>query len=391
MNASIRTPFVFLIVLGMASIAGCADSGGSGDAGGDPSEPIKIGIAAPLTGGAAIFGEEVQRGSKLAADEINDDGGILGGRTIELIFEDDEGTPEGGVAAVQKLLQEGISAFSGGVNSSVVLAETSITNGRILHVNMGAQADDIVESGGPWIFQVNNTVSQNSSAQNKYITETLRPASVVYMGENTAYNDGVFQNLQTDLQEAGIPIVKTAKYEADTRDFTPILNNLKAANAELLYVSDAFPARTAALFKQLREVGGFESVMMSPGVITQGTLEAAGNDLDGVLTGEVYVPEIDTPENKAFVQAFEEAYDRQPGKVEVVSYEAIHIIAEAMETAGSTSDYDAIAEVMEEGQFSTPRGTLSFNEEHKPTVDNFFIQEVRDGKLVPLEEVKLDE
>lgn len=128
--------------------------------------------------------------------------------------------------------------------------------------------------------------------------------------------------------------------------------------------------------------------MMSPGVITTGTLEAAGDDLNGVLTGEVYMPIIDSAANREFVATFKQAYEgRQPGKLEAVSFEAVNIIAQAMEEASSTSDYEAMVKVIEETEFTTPRGAFMFAAQHKSSAETYFIQVVEDGELVLREEV----
>ena len=87
------------------------------------ADPVRIGVAAPFTGAAAGYGRDAKMGAEMAAAEINAAGGILGGRQIELVYEDDKGTPQGGVAAVQKLMSEHrVQAITGGTNSSVVLA-----------------------------------------------------------------------------------------------------------------------------------------------------------------------------------------------------------------------------------------------------------------------------
>ncbi len=143
--------------------------------GANAADAVRIGIAAPLSGSAATYGQDVKRGAELAAEEINAKGGILNGRKIELVYEDDKGSPQGGVAAVQKLMSiDRVNAITGGTNSSVVLAESSVTRNRILHVNAAAQADAITEQGSPWLFQINNTVSGNSEAFNSYIVNTLK-------------------------------------------------------------------------------------------------------------------------------------------------------------------------------------------------------------------------
>lgn len=364
-----------------------ASSGGGGGGGG--GEPVKIGIAVPLTGDAATYGQDAQRGYDMALDEINADGGILDGRMLELVYEDDKGTPEGGVTAVQKLMSQGdVAAITGGTNSSVVLAEASVTKDKILHVNAAAQADAITENGGEYLFQVNNTVTQNGNAFNTYIVDEVKPESIAYMGENTAFNAGVLKTLRADMEEAGIEVVEAAEYQADTRDFASILSRMKAAGADVLYVADAFPARTAIIMQQVRQVGGFDNILVSPGVITTSSIAAAGDDMNGIVTGDIYAPTLDTEANKAFVEEFSKRNDgKLPGKGELVSYEALHAIAAAMDEAGSTDDYDKIAEAMKSMELATPRGTLSFGEKGRASAESFFIQTVEDGDLKVISEV----
>jgi branched-chain amino acid transport system substrate-binding protein len=228
------------------------------------ADPVRIGVAAPLSGAAATYGRETRAGAELAAEEINAKGGILGGRKIELVFEDDKGTPQGGVAAVQKLISVNrVKAITGGTNSSVVLAETAITRNKVLHVNAAAQADAITDQGSPWLFQVNNTVSANSRSFNSYIVDKVKPKTVAYMGENTEFNKTVLELLRKSLKDAGIELVNTSIYDSDTNDFTSIITKIKSLNPDVLYVADAYPARAAQLWKQVRQMGGFKKELMS--------------------------------------------------------------------------------------------------------------------------------
>jgi branched-chain amino acid transport system substrate-binding protein len=375
-----------------AVLAACGSSGGSdgsSSGGGGGGEPVPIGVAIPLTGDAATYGQDAQRGYEMARDEINDNGGILGGRQIELVYEDDKGTPEGGVTAVQKLIsQRQVSAVTGGTNSSVVLAEASVTKDRILQVNASAQADAITEDGGAYLFQVNNTVTQNGAAFNAYIVDEVKPQSIAYMGEQTAFNAGVLDKLRTDMDEAGIDIVETAEYQADTRDFASILSRMKAAGADALYVADAFPARTAIIMQQVRQIGGFGTILVSPGVVTTSSVQTAGQDINGIITGDIYAPSLDTEANQAFVEKFSARNEgKLPGKGELTSYEALLAIAAAMDEAGRDTDYPAIAKAMNDLELDTPRGRLTFGDKGRASAESFFIQTVEDGELVVLTEV----
>ncbi|WP_375310382.1 ABC transporter substrate-binding protein [Bradyrhizobium sp. A5] len=352
------------------------------------ADPVKIGLALPLSGAAATYGQELQRGAEYAADLVNQRGGILGGRKIELVFEDEKGTPQGGVAAVQKLMSVGrVKAITGGTNSSVVLAESSVTKKRILQVNAGAQADAITDQGSPWLFQVNNTVSLNSEAFNAYIVKTLKPKAVAYMGENSEFNKTVLEKLKASLQSAGIELVSTSTYDAETNDFTSILTKIKASNPDMIYVADAYPARAAQLWKQVRQLGGFKIEVMSPGVVTPGMIKPSEGAMNGVVTGEIFMASDPGAEGKEFVENYQKKFNSPPGKGELVIFEAINLIAAAMDKAGTDSDYDKISKVIRENSWPSPRGLLKFDEKGRARAPYFYIQRIDNGSLVQVERV----
>jgi branched-chain amino acid transport system substrate-binding protein len=353
------------------------------------ADPVRIGLALPLSGAAATYGQDLQRGAEYAAELINQRGGILGGRKIELVYEDEKGTPQGGVAAVQKLMSVGrVKAITGGTNSSVVLAESSVTKGRILQVNAGAQADAITEQGSPFLFQINNTVSLNSEAFNAYIVKTLKPKTVAYMGENSEFNKTVLEKLKESLKSAGIELVSASTYDAETNDFTSILTKIKASNPDMLYVADAYPARAAQLWKQVRQLGGFPIEAMSPGVVTPGMIKPAEGAMNGVYTGEIFMATDPGPEGKEFIENYQKKFNNMPGKGELVIFEAINLIASAMDKAGTDSDYAKISKVIRDGAWQSPRGSLKFDEKGRARAPYFYIQRIDNGNIVQVERVK---
>lgn len=352
------------------------------------ADAVKIGLALPLSGSAATYGQEQQRGAEYAADLVNQRGGILGGRKIELVFEDDKGTPQGGVAAVQRLMSVGrVKAITGGTNSSVVLAESSVTKKRILQVNAAAQADAITDQGSPWLFQINNTVSQNSEAFNAYIVKTLKPQTVAYLGENSEFGKTVLENLKESLKSAGIELVSASTYDAETNDFTSLLTKIKASDPEMIYVADAYPARAAQLWKQVRQIGGFKTEVISPGVVTSGMIKPSEGAMNGVITGEIFMASDPGAEGKEFVENYQKRFNSVPGKGELVIFEAINLIASAMDKAGTDSDYDKISRVIREGAWPSPRGLLKFDEKGRAHAPFFYIQRIENGTLVEVKRV----
>ena len=348
-------------------------------------QTVKFGLAVPLTGPAAGYGRDEKMGADLAAAEINAAGGILGKRRIELVYEDEKGTPQDGVAAVQKLMsQAGAKAILAGTNSSVTLAESAITKNKVLHVNPGAQADAITEQGSPWLFQINNTSTTNSTIYHRYLIGTLKPKTMVYMGENTEFNKAVLANLKQALEGSQTKLIEVASYDAATTDFTSIITRLKATNAELVYVVDAYPARTAQIWKQIRQQGGFPLKAASTGTVQASATRPAEGAMEGVLTGDIFMPDSSAAMN-GFYQRFQAKYGEPPNKASLVYYEAVQVVAAAMDKAGTDSDYDKIAKTLRDNTWTTPRGTLTFDAKGRAKAAKFYIQVVK-GNDVALRE-----
>ncbi|MBS7701402.1 MULTISPECIES: ABC transporter substrate-binding protein [unclassified Chelatococcus] len=347
---------------------------------------VKIGFALPLTGPTAGYGKDGRMGAELAAAEINAAGGILGGRKIELLFEDEKGTPQDGVAAVQKLMtQGGAKAIIAGMNSSITLAESAMTKNKILHVNPGAQADAITEQGSPYLFQINNTSTANSTVYHKYLINTKRPKTIVYMGENTEFNKAVLDNLKKSLDGTDTKLIEVANYDSTTTDFTSIITRLKAAKPDMIYVVDAYPARTAQIWKQIRQQGGFPMEAHSTGTVQASAIRPAEGAMEGVLTGDIFIAEGATGAMAEFIKRFKAKYGEDPNKVSLVSYEAVQVIAGAMNKAGSDSDYGLISKTIRTNTWETPRGSLNFDEKGRARAPYFYIHVVKGNDVALLD------
>jgi branched-chain amino acid transport system substrate-binding protein len=240
------------------------------------------------------------------------------------------------------------------------------------------------------MFQINNTVSGNSSAFNTYIVNVMKPKTVAYMGENTEFNKTVLELLRERLKTANIELVNVSTYDAETNDFTSIITKIKSLNPDMLYVSDAYPARAAQLWKQVRQLGGFSKEVMSPGVVTPGMLVPSAGAMDGVITGEIFMVPSQQEATKPFIAEYEKKFNVSPGKGQLVIYEAIQVIAGAMDKAGTDSDYDKIAKAIRDNAWKTPRGELKFDAKGRARAPYFFIQQVKGGDLTQLDMEKVN-
>lgn len=349
-------------------------------------DAVKIGMVLPLTGPTAGYGKDAKMGADMAQEEVNEAGGILDGRELELIYEDERGTPQDGVAAVQKLMTRGgVDAIVAGMNSSITLAESAMIKNKILHVNPGAQSDAITDQGSPWLFQINNTSTTNSTVFHNYLVEVMKPGTIAVMGENTEFNKAVLENLEEIVEESEAELVEVATYDGATTDFTSIISRLKAADPDMIYVIDAYPARTAQIWKQIRQQGGFPMEAHATGTVQKSAIVPAEGAMEGVITGDIFIAEGATGDMAEFIERYKAKYDEEPNKVSLVTYEAVKVIAQAMDEAGAATDYDAISSLLKEKSWTTPRGELSFNEKGRAKAPFFYIQKVQGEGVVLVE------
>jgi branched-chain amino acid transport system substrate-binding protein len=365
----------FVVVLSGCgqSASGPSGSSDSGNQSGTPApstkeapakgENVKIGIALPLTGPAALYGTQAQEGGQLAAEMINASGGILGGRQIELLFEDDTAKPEVGVQAYSKLIdRDNVDAVSGGVNSSVSMATKEVAKDKILNVVTISKAPDVMDDRDPYRFRLNSTNDMDGALFHEFIKTTLKPKTVAIIAENTDYGQAEIEALQANWSGADAPkIVATEYFELTETDYTNSLTKLRAAEAEALYVVGSAIEVNSGVFKQAYQLGFKDKMkLLAPGNLNTKFDELAGPGAEGVISADLYLNTLDNPMNKEFVAAFEKKFNYQPEKIQVLGFEAVWLIAKAMDEAGSSSDYQAISDIIAGKEWDMPRGKVKY-------------------------------
>ena len=201
---------------------------------------IKIGALAPLSApGTVVGGEAMVDAMRIAEDEINAAGGLLG-RPVELIVEDTEGLPERGTAAMEKLInQDGVVAVGGGYHSSVGVAAKEVAHANGIPVVFAETWNDTITSSMyPEIFRIaplNSEYSASNSNLVRFLNEEADAgfAKVVIITENTDYGIPAAQTTTDLLAEQGVEAV-TFGVDIGTQDFAGIIERMKAENPDLI-------------------------------------------------------------------------------------------------------------------------------------------------------------
>ncbi|NLK20825.1 MAG: ABC transporter substrate-binding protein [Epulopiscium sp.] len=356
----------------VSSLVGCGNQGGkSAD-----SDEIKIGGIAPLTGNVAVYGVAADRGAKLAIEEINAAGGILN-KQIKYIVYDDKGDTTEAVNAYKKLTSnDKVDAIFGAVTSKPTLSVTPLAaKDNIPMISPTATALEVTEAG-PNIFRACFIDPYQGEIMAKFAVEDLKAgkAAVVY---NTAddYSVGVAEAFKAAFEANGAEIVSYEGYNGDDKDFKAVLTNVKAKDPEVLFIPDYYNT-VGLIAQQAREVGISAALLGADG--WDGVIGVNAEAVEGAYFCNHYSTDDTASQVQDFLTAYKEKYDEDPVSFAALGYDAIKILAAAIEKAGST-DKKAVAEALSETNITSVTGTVTFDENRNP-VKEVSIIKIEDGK-----------
>src|SRR5258708_3918013 len=323
------------------------------------ADPIKIGHVAALSGGSAQSGEAITRGLTIAIDEINQKGGLLGGRKLELVQRDDESTPPKGLTAARELIsREKVAIIFGGIDSPVALAMVPILNKeKVPHMAVWAAGTGITRNGANpnYIFRVSAVDVLVDVKLLDYAAKTYGAKKVGLILVNNPWGESNEKGLAEAVKtRTGMEIVGTEKFENNDGDMGPQLTRLKDKGADvLILVGNAAPG---AQVMKARERLSWKVPVGSHWGISGGRFP----ELTGPTAGDAHFVQTysffgkQNPVGERVLAALKAKYPAIKGPGDVFApvgtanaYDAMHLVAMAIEQAKST-DGDAIRAALED-------------------------------------------
>jgi branched-chain amino acid transport system substrate-binding protein len=323
-------------------------------------DTIKIGVIQPLTGSVAYNGTTDVNGSKLALDEINAKGGVLG-KKIELVIEDGQCRPANSVSAAEKLIQrDKVVAISGAFCSSSTLAVMSVAANYKLPLITGVSSSaELTEKGNPWFFRATETDALLAKAFSKILYDQLKLRKIAYVGVNDDFGRGGVAEFEKQMTALGATTVMKEYFEHGTSDFYTLLTKLRSSGADGVFV--AAETQDGSIFvKQKAELGLTNKVFGVGSWATPDFMKLTGDASEGIYAAVPYASTMTTPKNKVFVAAYIDRYHEAPGKYSAAGYNAISILAEAINRAGST-DPEKLRDALAKTDYEGPNGHFQFD------------------------------
>lgn len=338
-----RAALVLAALLGVALACGRSDE--AAKPGAAPA-PIKVGHFASLTGDTATFGQSTDRGIRMAVEEINAKGGVLG-RPIEVVSEDDRSVTEEARTAAQKLIQrDEVVALIGEVASSRSLAAAPEAQRAGVPMISPASTNPKVTEVGDYVFRTCFIDPFQGAVMARFAFDELGARKVAILFDfKQDYSVGLADFFRATFQQLGGQIVADERYTSGDIEFRAQLTTIRAATPDAIFVPGYY-TELGLIAKQARELGIEVPLLGGDGWDSAKTLEIGGAAVEGDYFSNHYAADSDSPKVQDFVRRYEAKYGSKPDAMAALGYDAAGILADAIARAGDTAGpklRDAIA------------------------------------------------
>jgi branched-chain amino acid transport system substrate-binding protein len=367
----------------MAAAAGCGDDdddggGGGGGGGGEASgEPIKVGASLPLTGEFAEPGKAAKQGYEVWEAIVNEQGGLIDGRPVEMVIKDDQSNQNTIVADYNALIsRDQVDLLLGTFSSLLNLPASAVAErNRMLYVEPAGGAPELFDRGFKYLFFAQQaTADKQGEVWANYIAdlpEGERPKTAAYPTLDDPFAQPTSEGIEAILKPAGIETVYRETYTIDNPNLDGIANALKSRNPDLVVHGATFEDGVG-MVRALRKAD------FTPKILYQTTAPSLGDQYsgaigkettEGIFYGVSHSKEAQTPGNEEFVAKYREMF----GGTEVPedaadAYATAQVLQAAVDGVGTIERERQIelADWLRENTVDTILGPLSWDEQGRP-------------------------
>lgn len=364
-----------------ATAAGCGGGQAPAQSGNSAAGAAKIGVVSFLSGGGAAYGEAIRQGLELATDEIN----AKGKTKLELVFEDSKGEKNEAINATNKLIhKDNVLAIIGPTLSGEMFAAGPIASQAGVSIMGTSTTAEGITDIGDYVFRNSLPESLALPSVVKKAKEKLglKKVAIMYSNNNDFTVSG-FKTFEQAIKDNGLETVTVETFADKDTDFSAQLTKIAALKPDAIFIS-ALYQEAALILKKAREIGVTVPVIGNNGFNSPQLIKLAGSAAEGAVVASPWYPGKEDEKVKNFVAAFKAKYNKEPDQFSAQAYDALYIMANAIENAGSTTDRkklrDSLATVKD---FQGVTGKFAFDAKRNPAMD-VTILVVKDGKFTEL-------
>lgn len=392
MKSRLRLLFVLLAVFSL--LVACNDDEGSSDGSSTPStdgDTIKIGLLTELSGSGATFGPGAANVSEMAVEEINEAGGVLG-KDVELIIGDSASDTQVANEQAQTMYDRNevealfLMTDSGNREAVMPLVEKS---------EKLAFYTPIYEGGGyqDYMYFAGEVPIQQIEPVIPYLIDEFDANKWYIVGNDYVWATETSEVLKEQLEVNGAELVGEDYVPLGTSEFSSIIARIKDADPDFISVQ-VIGSDGIAFVKQLEQMGLSDDVRLFGYNIDEDSIKAMGEGAVGMLEAASYFHNLDTPENKDFLDKYYDKFGEDAPSPNFVSnspYEAIHLWANAVNDADSL-EVEKVNESITKVSYSGPKGEVSFEaDSHHATLPIYLGEVQSDSEIKVIKELGLIE
>jgi len=354
---------------------------------------VKVGAILSYSGQFADTGIQLDNGIKLYMKQHGD---TVAGKKIEIVRKDNAGiAPDVAKRLAQEsIVRDKVDILAGFdlTPNAMAAADVSVQAKKFM-VNMNA-ATSIVITKSPYMVRTSFTVAMVNEALGTWAYKTGSRRAYTLVSDFAPGHDGE-QAFQRAFKEAGGEIVGSARYPTSNIDFTAFIQRAKDANPDVIYIWTPGGTQPAAIGKSIAERGIDKSKIRIVGqgeLAFEEALKGMGDAGLGIITAFHYDYNHQSPTNKAFVEAYNAEFKRNPDMFSVGGYDGMHVIYEALKKTNGNTDAEALVNAAKGLKWESPRGPMSIDPETRDVVETVYIRKVEkvNGQLVNVEIDKIE-
>ena len=305
------------------------------------AEPIRIGVAEALSGGAAQYGISIRNGFQMAAEEINAAGGVNGSK-IELVIEDEQGKKDEAINAFKKLIfqDKALMVFGPTLSNSAKASDPIAQSAHVVVFGTSNTAEGITTIG--------DHVFRNSVTEADVLPVTISVAAkvarikkvAVMYGNDDVFTKSGYDNFKKALEDLKIPVTTTETFAKGDVDFKAQLTKIKATNPDAIVLS-ALIAEGGPIMVQARQLGLNVPIIGGNGMNSVKVFDLAKDKSDNLWVGSPWSIENHTAENSKFITAYTAKYKAAPDQFAAQAYDAMYIASKALKTVKFSGNLEA--------------------------------------------------
>jgi len=332
----------------------------------DTTGDIPVGVYAALTGDQAAFGNATVQGVKLAAEEINAGGGLLG-RKIRLVIEDDAGRPDQAASVVTKLItSDGVIAVIGENSSTQSLAGAPICQSNKVPMISPSSTNPSVTEKGDYIFRVCLTDPYQGKALAAFAKNSLKlDNAAILVDKKTDYSIGLAKFFRKEYEALGGKIVVEQSYSGGDTEFRPQLTAIKTVKPKMVFIP-GFYTEVGQIAIQARDLGITVPLVGGDGWDSPTVIEIGGKSIDGSYFSDHYFVGDPTPRVQDFVKKIRDRYGKNPDANAALGYDSMHILARSMKQAGSLDRKAIRDQIAGTREYPGVSGTITMGPDRNP-------------------------